>query len=105
MYPGNGIMADLALQQVGVGRAGILRNFRIHVEDPAAAGAQTITYTVMVGGVATAITATLVVTGTDVADNANSVAVASGDLVGIRMTKSAAHQPVGEIYAYLDIAG
>lgn len=53
------------------------------------AGAQTITYTVMKNGVATALAATGAPGSASVSDTANTVSFSAGDEVSIRVTKSA----------------
>jgi hypothetical protein len=74
---------------MAMSRAGTLQNFFVH-HNTANGNGGTVVYTVMVNGAATAITATLATGAVGTAsDVANTVAVAQGDLVSIRVTKAA----------------
>jgi hypothetical protein len=67
--------------------AGTFRNLRVR-QNVVGGGANTLTYTLMVNGAPTALTVTMASTASDGSDLANSVAVAAGDLVAIRVTRS-----------------
>jgi hypothetical protein len=69
-------------------RAGLLRNFGIRHNTPAGNG-NAVVYTVRQNGVATALSVSLISTGSDGFDLANSVSFAAGDLVDIEVTKAA----------------
>jgi len=71
-----------------VPRAGTIRNLHLRHQTPAGNGG-TITYTLLVNGVASSVTVGLASTGTNAADVANSVMVSAGDFVSIRVTKAA----------------
>jgi hypothetical protein len=70
-----------------VPRAGTLRNLYVRHNNPGGTGA-TITYTVFVNGVATAITIGVASTAAGGADTVNSVAVVAGDRIRIEVTKA-----------------
>ena len=59
-------------------------------QNRAGVGGATITYTLRVNGVATALTVGMLATAVDGSDLANSVAVAAGNLIDVEVTKSAA---------------
>ena len=73
--------------QIRAPRAGTLRNLHIR-QNGAGTGTSTVTYTVRINGVATAVTIGLLVTATNGADTVNSVAVAIGDAIDIIVTKA-----------------
>jgi len=77
-----------AVNSFRVPRAGTLRNLYLRHNNPGGSGA-TITYTVRVNGVATALTIGLASTGSAAADTTNTVAVVAGDYVDIEVTKAA----------------
>lgn len=70
-------------------RAGTIRNMRVRHNITAGNG-NAIVYTLLVNGVATALTVSLASTAADGSDLVNTVAVAAGDLVSVRATKAAA---------------
>jgi hypothetical protein len=70
-------------------RAGTLRNLYIEHNNPGGTGA-TITYTVYVNGLATAITTGVASTAAGGADTTNTATVAAGDRIRIVVTKAAA---------------
>lgn len=73
--------------QMAVSRAGTLRNLFVH-HNTANGNGQNVVYTVMVNGVATAITATLATGAIGIAsDVANTVAVADTDVISIQANK------------------
>lgn len=69
-------------------RAGTLRNFRVRHNTPAGNGGAVV-YTVRVNGVATTVSVSLASTSADGSDLVNSVVVAAGDLIDVRVTKAA----------------
>lgn len=69
-------------------RAGTLRNLYVQHNTPGGTGA-TVTYTVRVNGVVTALAVSLASTATTASDMVSAVAVAAGDLVDIEVTKGA----------------
>lgn len=71
-----------------VTRAGTLRNLYVR-HNTVGAGAQIITYTVLVNGSATSIAASMAPTGTQASNVVNSASVVAGDVVDIQVTKSA----------------
>jgi hypothetical protein len=75
--------------ELKVPRAGTLRNLFVHAR---VAGTDTngdsIVYTVQVNGADTAIVVSMLATATDGSDLVNTVAVAQGDRVGIKVTKT-----------------
>jgi hypothetical protein len=89
LTPGRGVVAITTdLNQIPVTRSGVLRNlFARH--NSAAGNGNNVVYTVMVNGVATAITVSLA-TGAvgQASDTVNTVAVVQGDRVSIRATKA-----------------
>lgn len=70
---------------------GVIRNLQVRQNQPAGNGS-TITYTIMVNGSGASVSVTMASTAFDGADSTNSIVVNTGDLVSIRVTKSA---PVG----------
>jgi len=82
------LAASTSIIDVRVPRAGTLRNLYVEHNDPGGTGA-TITYTVFVNGVGTAITIGLASTAAQAADTVNTVAVSAGDRVRIVVTKGA----------------
>jgi hypothetical protein len=90
LFPGFSFdLSELNEIQIRATRAGTLRNLRVR-HRTLGGGAQTITYTLFVNGVASALTCTL----TSNVDNngqdlVNSVAIAADDLLSIKITKSA----------------
>lgn len=73
---------------LAVPRAGKLQHLFIHCGTAGGAGGKTITYTVYVNGVATALEVTMPEAGTDASDTTHSVTVNQGDLIDIVVTKS-----------------
>jgi hypothetical protein len=69
-------------------RDGTLRNARVRIESPGT-GASTITYTLRVNGVSTALVVSMANTANDGSDLVNQVAILAGDLIAVRVTKSA----------------
>jgi hypothetical protein len=69
-------------------RGGTLRNFRVRHNSPAGNGG-IVVYTVRVNGVATTVTVPLASNASDGSDLLNSVVVAAGDLIDVRVTKAA----------------
>ena len=69
-------------------RAGTLRNLHVIHNTPTGNGG-TITYTLFVNGAASALTIGLASTGVTAADTVNSVVVAKGDILDLRVTKAA----------------
>lgn len=86
---GTGIATTTTVEYRSPDRVTIWRNLRVHAR-LAGVGAQTLTFTLMVGGVATVLSAAGLVTLTDWTDSVNRVVVPASSLVGIRVTKSAA---------------
>ena len=78
-----------AIVQFRAVRAGTLQNMRVR-QNRAGVGGATITYTVRLNNVATALTVGMLATALDGTDLVNTVAVAAGDLVDLEVTKSAA---------------
>jgi hypothetical protein len=83
------LLAPTAPRRYRVARAGTLSEMRAHHNAPGGNG-NTVTYTLTVNGVPTALTVSMASTAADGTDLANSVAVAAGDLLGIEVTKGAA---------------
>lgn len=84
-----GTASTTDISRFALTRAGTLRNFFVRHNTPAGDG-DTITYTVMVNGAATAITVTQASNVTaQVSDLVNTVAVVQGDFISIRAVKNA----------------
>ncbi len=73
-------------RQIPMPRAGTLQNLFIEHNTPAGNGGS-VFYTVLVNGVATAITTSLASTAASASDISNTVAVVAGDLVSIEVSK------------------
>jgi hypothetical protein len=96
--------AETSPTQFRVPAAGTLRLLRVR-QNVVGAGAPLVAYTVLVNGAPTALAVSMPPTVTDGADLANTVPVAAGDLLAIRITKAA---PLGSsprnIVASLEVA-
>jgi hypothetical protein len=77
--------------------AGFIRNLRVY-SNTVGVTASNITYTVRINGTGSALTCTYANTASDGSDLSNVVAVAAGDLIDIRITKSA-----GSITSPIDV--
>jgi len=89
MAPGYEATSPAAEIQMPITRAGTIRNLRIQTAG-AGTGAATVTYTVRIGGVDTAITTTQSNTATGaVSDLTHTATVAAGSLVSVSIVKSA----------------
>jgi len=82
------LASSTAFVELRAPRAGTLRNLYVYHNAPGGTGA-TLTYTVYVNGVATAITVGVASTAASGADTTNSVVVAAGDRIRIQVTKAA----------------
>ena len=69
-------------------RAGTLQNLYIHTNNTAGNG-NNVVYTLLINGVASALTVTLASTSPDGNDTAHSVVINKGDLISLRVTKAA----------------
>jgi hypothetical protein len=90
LTPGRGGTAVTTdINQLPVPRAGLLQNFFVR-HDAAAGNGNSVVYTVLVNGVATAITVTLA-TGAvgQASDTTHTVAIAQGSRISIQATKAA----------------
>jgi hypothetical protein len=86
--PGYGAIATATEIQMPITRTGTIRNLRVQVAT-AGTTAETVTFTVRIGGVDTAITTTIDNTATGlVTDLVNTAAVVAGNLVSISITKT-----------------
>lgn len=74
-------------------RAGTARNMFVHVLDPSTPGAQTLTYTLFVNGVATALLVTMNRAATDAMNTTDTVSFNQGDRLAVQVTKSAVVSP------------
>jgi hypothetical protein len=79
-------LAQTTVIQYRAPRAGTLRNLRVRQNVPAG-NANLIVYAVRVNGVVTFLLVSMASTATDGSDLVNTVAVAAGDLIDIRVTK------------------
>jgi hypothetical protein len=87
--PGYTAAAGATEIQIPISRPGTIRNLRVQVAT-AGTGAATVTFTVRKNGVDTAIVATISNTATGLAsDLADTISVAAGDLLSLKITKSA----------------
>jgi hypothetical protein len=80
--------APSAVHQFRMPYAGFIRNLRVY-SNTVGVTASNITYTVRINGTGSALTCTYANTAADGSDLSNVVAVAAGDLIDIRITKSA----------------
>jgi hypothetical protein len=96
--------AETSATQFRVPAGGTLQRLRVR-QNVVGAGAPLITYTVLVNGALTPLAVTMLPTASDGSDLANSVVVAAGDLLAIRITKAA---PLGSsprnVVASLEVA-
>lgn len=69
-------------------RAGTIRNMRVR-HNILAGNGNAIVYTLLVNGVATALSVSLASTAADGSDLVDAIAVVAGDLVAVRVTKAA----------------
>lgn len=105
LFPWYGARAALTTtRDIRIPFAGTLKNLRVR-QNVAGTGAATITYTVDVNAVGSALAVAMSNTVQDGSDLVNTVAVSAGDLLTIRVTKSAAitTSPTG-IIASLEVA-
>jgi len=79
--------APTVVREFRIPRAGVLRNMRVRVGAPGA-GTETVSYTLQINGVDTALVTTMLVTAADGSNLVNAPAVAAGDRIGIKVTKS-----------------
>jgi hypothetical protein len=98
MYPGyEGSLASTSNQYaIRVTRAGTLRNLYVMQNNPGT-GTATITYTVVVAGVDSALTVGILPTATTAQNTTDSVSVSAGDQIVIKLTKSANVGAVSQI--------
>lgn len=82
-------LAQTAVIQYRVPRAGTLQNLRVRQNAPAGNG-NLIVYTIRINGAATALLVSMMSTATDGSDLVDVVVVAAGDLIDIRVTKALA---------------
>jgi hypothetical protein len=80
---GNTTSALGAHDELMAPRAGTLTNLLVLMDNVASAGTG-MKFTVYKNGVATALTCTIAAGGTTASDNTHTVAVAAGDLIGVR---------------------
>lgn len=85
-------------------RSGSLKSLRIHVGTPGTGLATSLVYTLLVNGVATALSVTMLTTDMDGSDLVNIVAVAAGDLISLRVTKAAPSISPTDIIATIEFA-
>ena len=79
----------------------ILGEFLLLTALASAAHAQTVTYTLMKNGVATALSCTIGVNGTTCSDTADSISMADGDQLSMRTVASAAVTPTAISFSIL----
>jgi hypothetical protein len=85
-------------------RAGTARNMHVY-HNGVGAPATNLTYTLWVNGVATALTVTLAANAVSATDLVNTVAIAQGDRLAVRLTKAGAlNQPVDRPIVSVEIA-
>jgi hypothetical protein len=89
LFPGyDDDLAQTVAIRIPAPRAGNIKTLRVVHNGPAGNGSA-IVYTLRVGGVASALTASLASTGSTASDLVNTVAVLAGDLLDIEITKAA----------------
>lgn len=101
LWPGSGrTIAQGELVGFPSVEEGLLRAFAVHQQAPPAAGAATITYTVLVADLPTAATIVLPVTSSVLTRiDGLSIPVPPGVRVSLRATRSADHSTVGDVTA------
>jgi hypothetical protein len=105
LWPGSArTTAQTALVSMPTPVAGTLSDICIHQQIPLSSGAQTITYTVMVNGVATAATVTLPVTDGVVSGLTGlAIPVPAKAAIALRATRSASHATLQNVIATIGI--
>ncbi len=99
LTPGNDSTATVSIREICMARPDVITSLCVEIDGPAGAGAQILTYTVMVNGVATAVSVPVVVTGTQGLIIGVAASVVAGDRVGLRVTKSGGHPAITDIHA------
>ncbi len=103
LFTGNGPVAPTFSLHLVTPYAGTLQNLTVTQDLPAGAGAQTLTYEVLVTDAPTGIRAILLVTAGSGGDFTNTFAVGQGATVSITVIKSAAHALVRLVNAAIQL--
>jgi len=94
LYPGyESLAAGISdVYRITVGRSGVLSQLRIRQNIPSSSS-NTVTYTVLVNGVVTALSATVAGNATAGANVVNTASVVAGDELSVRVTRPANVSP------------